>query len=58
LKTNFEKTNPICERNLKKQSQFLGGQNGAKPYIKVDYSNMPTCGAGKNKPKQSQFHGS
>jgi hypothetical protein len=36
--------------NLKKQSQFDGGQIGAKFYLKGSYDNKPPCGADKNKP--------
>jgi len=40
---------------LKKQSQFAGGQNGIKPYLKGYYDNITACGARKNKAKQSQI---
>jgi len=37
--------------NLKKQTQFIKGQNNAKPYLKGYYGIIPACGARK---KQSQ----
>jgi hypothetical protein len=45
----------MTEPNLKKQSQFAPARIGAKSLVKGDYGNRPACGAGKNKPKQSQF---
>jgi hypothetical protein len=35
----------IAERKLKKQTQFLNGQIGAKSYMKDNYDNMPAGGA-------------
>ena len=34
---------------LKKQSQFVPGQNGATSYLKGDYDNKPACEADENK---------
>jgi hypothetical protein len=39
----------IAERNLKKQTQFSKGQNGAKSYLKGYYGNITVHGAQKNK---------
>ena len=41
--------------DLKKQSQFVPGQNGATSFVKGDYDNKPAGGADENKAKQSQF---
>ena len=41
--------------DLKKQSQFVTGQNGATDYEKGDYDNMPTRVVEENKAKQSQI---
>jgi len=35
--------------DLKKQSQFAGGQIGVNIYLKGNYDNKPACGHGKNK---------
>jgi len=35
--------------DLKKQSQFSGGQNGVNSFLKGNYGNKPPCGARKNK---------
>jgi len=43
--------------DLKKQSQFAGGQIGVRSYLKGDYDNITACGARKNKAKQSQSPG-
>jgi len=40
--------------DLKKQSQFVPGINGATSYMKGDYDNNPVNGIEENKPKQSQ----
>jgi hypothetical protein len=42
--------------DLKKQSQFVPGLNGATSCVKGDYDNIPLCGAQKNKAKQSQYN--
>jgi len=34
---------------LKKQSQFAGGDVGAKAYVKGYYGNKPACGVEENK---------
>jgi len=39
----------FTQSNLKKQSQFAGGQIGATSYLKGIYGNKPACGAAKNK---------
>jgi hypothetical protein len=39
---------------LKKQSQFVPGQIGAKFYLKGDYDKNPPFGAQENKAKQTQ----
>jgi len=41
--------------DLKKQSQFVPGQNGATSYTKGDYNKIPLCGAQENKANQTQF---
>jgi hypothetical protein len=41
---------------LKKQSQFVPGLIGVKPFVKGDYDNMPAYGVEENKAKQSQFN--
>ena len=41
--------------DLKKQSQFVPAQVGAKSYVKGDYENKPASRVEKNKAKQSQF---
>jgi hypothetical protein len=43
------------QSDLKKQSQFVSGQNGATSYLKGDYDNKPAGEADENKAKQSQF---
>jgi hypothetical protein len=47
-----------AEKNsdLKKQSQFASGQNGAKSLEKGDYDNNLPAGEGENKAEQSQFN--
>jgi hypothetical protein len=35
--------------NLKKQTQFLNGQNGITSYLKRGYGNNPPAGSEKNK---------
>jgi len=40
---------------LKKQTQFLKGQNELSAYLKGYYGNKPAYWARKNKPNQSQF---
>ena len=42
-------TERICKTNLKKQSQFAGGQIGANTYMKGIYDNTLPLGAQKNK---------
>jgi len=39
----------IAKRNLKKQSQFVGGQNGTNSYMKRSYDNIQSCTTQKNK---------
>ena len=41
--------------DLKKQSQYVPGQNGAKSYLKGDYDKNSPAGEEQNKPNQSQF---
>ena len=41
---------------LKKQTQSVPSKNGAKPYLKGDYDNIPLCGAQENKANQSQYN--
>ena len=41
--------------NLKKQSQFVPGQNGATSYMKGDYDNIPVCRAQKTKPNKANL---
>jgi hypothetical protein len=41
--------------NLKKQTQFVPGQNDTMPLMKRDYDNKPACVAEENKANQSQF---
>jgi len=41
--------------NLKKQSQYVSGLNGANSYAKGDYDKIPSCGTQENKAKQIQF---
>ena len=38
------------EPNMKKQSQFDGGQIVANSYLKGNYDNIVVCGTRKNKP--------
>jgi hypothetical protein len=45
----------LSEPDLKKQSQFVLAQIGAKAFMKGDYGNIPRGGLRKNKAKQSQF---
>jgi hypothetical protein len=40
---------------LKKQTQFVQGQNAAMSYIKRDYDNILACETEENKANQSQF---
>ncbi|HUT45160.1 MAG TPA: hypothetical protein VMX36_02700, partial [Sedimentisphaerales bacterium] len=40
--------------DLKKQTQFVPAQVGAKSFVKGDYDNKPARGAEENKAKQSQ----
>jgi hypothetical protein len=49
--------NPAAEKNsdLKKQSQFVPGQTGAKSFVKGDYDNTSAHRAEENKANQSQF---
>ena len=41
--------------DLKKQTQFVPGQNGATSFMKGDYVNIPAGRTEENKAKQSQF---
>jgi hypothetical protein len=43
------------QSDLKKQSQFVPGQNVATSCLKVDYENKQAIGADENKAKQTQF---
>jgi hypothetical protein len=53
-----EAATPKAEKkgDLKKQSQFVPGQNGATSCVKGDYDNKLAGGDDKNKAKQSQLH--
>ena len=47
--------NSAVKRDLKKQSQFLKGQNDAKPVMTKVYGDLKVPGRRKNKAKQSQL---
>ena len=49
--------NPAAEKkgDLKKQSQFVPGENGAKSFVKGDYDDISPAGDVENKANQSQF---
>ncbi len=53
-----QETNQLAENNsdLKKQTQFVPGLKGAKPFLKGDYDKIPLCGAQENKAKQTQIN--
>ncbi|MGB2865650.1 MAG: hypothetical protein WBC05_20130 [Sedimentisphaerales bacterium] len=42
--------------DLKKQSQFVPAQVGAKSFMKGDYDKKPAGGVEKNKANQTQLH--
>jgi hypothetical protein len=46
----------VVEVNLKKQSQFVGGQIGVNSYLKGHYGKMTPIWTRKNKAKQTQFY--
>jgi hypothetical protein len=45
----------LKECYLKKQSQFVPGQNGATSCLKGDYDNIPAGDSDENKAKQSRL---
>jgi hypothetical protein len=52
----FIGVNPCLRKsNLKKQSQFEPGLNGAKSLLKGSYGNISADAEDENKAKQSQF---
>ena len=54
-KTSTQSTPVEKNSDLKKQSQFVPGLNGATSFEKGDYDKIPSCRTQENKAKQSQF---
>ena len=57
LREEADTKNTTAEKNsyLKKQSQYVPGQNSTKSLEKGDYDKTPSCGTQENKAKQIQF---
>ena len=50
-----QNTTAVKIGDLKKQSQFVPGLNGATSYLKGDYDKMPAAGEDENKANQTQL---
>ena len=53
--SQFAAAHLTAKPNLKKQSQFVPGLNGANSFMEGDYDNIPVHETGENKANQSQF---
>jgi len=51
----IQNTTALKNSDLKKQSQYVPGQNGTTSYSKGDYDNMPVHGTEENKANQTQI---